>query len=117
MKWGFDGIDIDWEYPVEGGLTTNHHRPEDKQNYTLLIEKLRELLDAQGAKDGKKYEISIASSANYAYLQNYDWAGLSKSLSWINMMSYDFHGPFGSALDAVTGHNAALMSDPNEPEP
>lgn len=76
-KWGFDGIDIDWEYPVEGGLTTNHHRPEDKDNYSALLFKLRELLTAQGAKDGKKYLISIASSANYAYLQNYDWNALS----------------------------------------
>ena len=31
-------------------------------------------------------------------------------------MSYDFHGPFGGPLDSVTGHNAALMENPNEPE-
>ena len=31
-------------------------------------------------------------------------------------MSYDFHGPFGGPLDTVTGHNAALHSNPNEPE-
>jgi GH18 family chitinase len=31
-------------------------------------------------------------------------------------MSYDFHGPFKGALDQVTGHNAALKQNPNEPE-
>jgi len=46
VKWDFDGIDIDWEYPVEGGLGGNIHRPADKQNYTLIMEKMRELLDA-----------------------------------------------------------------------
>jgi len=46
VKWGFDGIDIDWEYPVEGGLPDNHHRPEDRDNYSSMIAKLRELLDA-----------------------------------------------------------------------
>jgi chitinase len=74
VKWGFDGVDLDWEYPVEGGLTTNHHNPADKVNYTALLAKLRSMLDAQGAKDGKKYLISIASSANYAYLHNYEFA-------------------------------------------
>jgi chitinase len=46
VKWGFDGIDLDWEYPVEGGLTTNHHNPADKVNYTALLKELRERLDA-----------------------------------------------------------------------
>ena len=32
-----DGIDIDWEYPVEGGEESNSRRPEDKQNFTLMM--------------------------------------------------------------------------------
>lgn len=61
--------------------------------------------------------ISIASSANYAYLHNYEFGKIHQYLDWINLMSYDFHGPFKSALDVVTGHNSALYQDPSEPEP
>ena len=43
--YGFDGIDIDWEIPVEGGNNIKH-RPEDKQNYTVLLQALRNKIGA-----------------------------------------------------------------------
>ncbi|GJM82552.1 hypothetical protein HMSSN139_50480 [Paenibacillus sp. HMSSN-139] len=52
-KFNFDGIDLDWEYPVAGGLPGNSYRPEDKQNYTKLLREIRNKLDAAGAADGK----------------------------------------------------------------
>jgi chitinase len=44
----FDGIDIDWEFPVQGGLKGNVERPVDRENFTLLLAELRRELDAQG---------------------------------------------------------------------
>ena len=37
----FDGVDIDWEFPVAGGLPENSYRPEDRGNFTLLLAEFR----------------------------------------------------------------------------
>ena len=34
-KGVFEGLDIDWEFPVSGGLTAG--KPQDKQDFTLLL--------------------------------------------------------------------------------
>ncbi len=45
------------EYPVSGGLPGNSRRPEDKQNYVLLLKELRRQLDAI---PNKKYLLTVA---------------------------------------------------------
>ncbi|HTF65021.1 MAG TPA: glycosyl hydrolase family 18 protein, partial [Edaphobacter sp.] len=41
-----DGLDIDWEYPDQPG-SGNTFRPQDKQNYTLLLAELRQRFDRE----------------------------------------------------------------------
>ncbi len=48
------------EYPVSGGLEQNIHRPEDKENYVLILKELREQLDILGNKNGKRYLLTVA---------------------------------------------------------
>src|SRR4051812_34210001 len=62
-KYGFDGVDVDWEYPVTGGEATNKTRPEDRRNYTLLLAELRKELDTQGKLDKANYLLTIAAPA------------------------------------------------------
>jgi len=107
VKYGFDGVDLDWEYPVEGGNNIKH-RAEDKQNYTLLVKAIREALDAQGKKDGKDYLLTIAGGANPTFAKNTELKEMMKYLDWINIMTYDYHGAF----DAKTNFNAPLYLDP-----
>ncbi|MBB2182410.1 Ig-like domain-containing protein [Lachnospiraceae bacterium MD1] len=107
LKYGFDGIDLDWEYPVSGGLETNTRRPEDKKNFTLLMKILREKLDAQGKKDGKQYVLSFAGALGSWYINNIEASELSKYVNYVNVMSYDLHGPW----EQYTGYNAPLFND------
>lgn len=98
-----DGIDIDWEYPTLPGPGISH-RPQDRENFSRLLETLREQLDALGrAQDPRHYLLTIAAADGQA-AQGLEIARIARVLDWINLMSYDFYG----SLTATTGHHTAL---------
>ena len=87
------------------------YRPEDKQNFTLLLQDVRDALTKAGAEDGKQYLLTIASGASQRYADHTELKKISQILDWINIMTYDFHGGW----EATSNHNAALYKDPNDP--
>jgi len=107
-KYQFDGVDLDWEYPVSGGLPGNSYRAEDKHNYTLLLQTIRQKLDAAGAADGKQYLLTIASGASPQYANNTELSQIAATVDWINIMTYDFNGGWQNR----SAHNAPLYYDP-----
>jgi chitinase len=108
----FDGIDIDWEFPVAGGMNGNVERPVDRENFTLLLADLRRQLDVQGAKDKRHYELTIAASARAPEIANIELSRIEPLLDFINVMTYDYH-----AAPGKTNFNAPLYSAPNDPTP
>ena len=108
----FDGIDIDWEFPVEGGMEGNIERPVDKQNFTLLLAELRRQLDAQGALDHRHYELTIAASARLGEIANVEIERIEPLLDFINVMTYDYHNAPGR-----TNFNSPLYAAKGDPTP
>ncbi|MBA3873102.1 MAG: glycoside hydrolase family 18 protein [Anaerolineae bacterium] len=111
-KYGFDGLDIDWEYPTGGGNTGNIERAEDPANFILLLTELRTELDAQGGIDGEHYLLTMAAGSNIKAISQVDWKAAADQLDWINVMAYDFVGSWVSN----TGFNAPLYASPNDPD-
>ena len=105
--YGFDGIDLDWEYPVSGGLPGNVRRAADKQNFTLLMKTLRERLNAKEIITGKKYILTFAGAAGTWYLNNIELNLLNQYIDYANVMTYDLHGTW----ESYTNFNAPLYSD------
>lgn len=111
-RYGLDGVDLDWEYPGEAGVPCVAGevcaRAEDKQNFVIWAQELREAYDAAGRQDGKHYSITIAAGANASYVGDGVWLKeLARSLDWINLMAYDYHMPW----EKNSGHHAALFDD------
>ncbi|KAF8750314.1 hypothetical protein RHS01_09455 [Rhizoctonia solani] len=81
----FDGVDIDWEYPVDdlrGGV------PADKANLNSLLKEFRAAIDSSGVA----YGLTITTPSSYYYLRHFDVAEISKWIDWFNHMTYDLHG-------------------------
>ncbi len=98
-----DGIDIDWEYPNQPG-DDNIHRPEDVQNFTLLLQAVREELDSLSVRRAQNRHclLTIATGANPRYVENTELGKLIRHLDFLNIMTYDFyHGG-----DRRTGHHS-----------
>jgi chitinase len=108
-RYGFDGVDIDWEYPVSGGLSGNTMRPEDKKDFTLLLQKLREKLDERGVIDNKHYLLTIAGGCESSYISNTEISLIQRYLDYTNIMTYDIHG----TSDTYTDFNAPLYENNN----
>lgn len=77
QKYDFDGIDLDWEYPVaddRGG------RGEDYKNFVTLSKRLKQALKTT-SRDG----YSITVPASFWYLQHFDIKGLEPHVDFFNM--------------------------------
>jgi chitinase len=106
----FDGVDIDWEFPVSGGLKTG--RPEDKHNFTLLLEEFRRQMDVLQQTTGRKYLLTIAGPASPEAMGRIELNEIHKVLDWINLMAYDFH----VAAEPATGFLSPLYGSPRDPD-
>jgi chitinase len=110
--YGFDGVDIDWEYPGGGGLDPKKGRPEDTRNFTLLLATLRAQLDQQGKADGKRYLLTIAAPASPEKYHRIELANVGRIVDWINLMTYDFSGSWSP----LTSFNAPLFAAGSNPD-
>ncbi|CAI6339007.1 unnamed protein product [Periconia digitata] len=105
---GFDGIDIDWEYPSN---------PEQGQQLLLLLQEIRSAMDAYAdklaAEAGERphFVLSIAAPAGESNYKNMPLGAIAQVLDFINLMAYDYSGSW----DPNAGHQANLFHSASNP--
>lgn len=102
--YGFDGLDIDWEYP--------NWISEGEQFY-LLLKETRAALDKYAASHNQNYHY-ILTTATSAGPDKYSKLPLSKMnniVDSIQLMSYDYAGDW----DTTTGHASNVYPDSKNP--
>ncbi|XP_075898381.1 chitinase-3-like protein 2 [Nelusetta ayraudi] len=96
----FDGINIHWR---------NHGDPEcqqekEKLSFTLLIKELKEAFEAEETDCDRLIVTATVSPERKTVNASYEVPEIAKYLDFMNVMTFDFHGPW----ESVTGHHSPL---------
>lgn len=105
-KFGFDGLDLDWEFP---------ENPAQMEDFGLLLKEWRAAVNRE-AWSTRRPPLLLTAAVYFAadfFLSEgrraYPASSISRNLDWINAMCYDYHGSWNTS---ATGAHAAFF-DPN----
>lgn len=101
---GFDGLDIDWEYPKND---------TDAQNYVSLLSLTREALDRYSLTlpQTPHFLLTVASSCGSDHFELLKLGDMDRHVDFWNLMAYDFTGSWTTE----TGHQANLYLSEQSP--
>lgn len=98
-NFGFDGLDIHWEWPKD---------VLESSNYTILLGELRGALDEHASHQGSKpLSLSIACPVGTEQYHILDLEGMDQHLDFWNLAAYDYAG---ESISEVTAHQANVFT-------
>ncbi|MFD5467985.1 glycosyl hydrolase family 18 protein [Kitasatospora sp. NPDC127059] len=114
--YGFDGVDVDYEYPTalpdtgnpKDWSTANPRRTGLAAGYNALMKALREKLD----RSGHYYLLTSAGSSSGYLVRGEENQPALQYQDFVNVMSYDLHGSW----NYFVGPQAPLYDDGNDTE-
>jgi hypothetical protein len=103
LKYGLDGVDIDWQYP---SASDRSGLARDADNLASLVKEMRNVFDFFNPG----LEISVTLPSSYHYLRGFSLNALQENVNYFNFMGFDFAGSWEQGVESsitartLTGH-------------
>ncbi len=100
IDMGFDGIDIDWEFPGPFSGMNLTGTEADYPNFTSLMKDIRAVI-------GEDKILTAGFSSAEDKLKGFEWEKLNEYVDYYNIMTYDINGGWSD----YAGHNSPLYTE------
>jgi|GEM_PF-5478796 len=97
LEYGFDGIDLNWQFP---------ENEEQQTHFVALVKQLREKLTETGAKTNRYYQLSAAVTGNYQKMEYVAPGEIHPYLDFFNVMTHDLT----ETWENETGHRSPMYA-------
>lgn len=105
-SYGFDGIDLDWEYPGGQGLPSNGEHLDDGSNYVLLLKEFQRQIHS------KSIGISVAVPCLPSIIDQFPLKEMYPLVDHFNVMCYDFGDPEKDSKGRIRGIHHSNLRGP-----
>lgn len=104
FKYGFDGIDLDWEFPEDDGFEPQKYLEITRRLRLKLFELESRIFSDNSSGDHPKFQLSMATPAFSEKLNILPLKEMNEYLDTWNMMTYDYYGEWSDR----TGYHSNL---------